>query len=142
MAETYDIAAIRTYLSLNSDLSTLVDGRIFGVELPEGQAEGNPRKAVIINDGGNGIQDESYRSIAWTLKDVRCYGETVYESVRVYNAVKQILKQLTRTLVEPEDCEPMFLYSAVPVTGRFTSREPDTNWPVSFGTFNIMIGEN
>jgi hypothetical protein len=140
--------AIRKWLLDDSEINALVGGRIYAFELPDTEADDMPRKVILINDAGSGLQDSSYRNIDWTLKDIRCHGETMYESTVVYDTVKAKLKALKRTLItgmvdaQLNPLPDIFLYSAVPVAGRFTSREPDTDWPTSFGTFNIMVSED
>lgn len=137
----YDIGAIRQYLLSESEINTLVDGRVFGIEIPDTEANAMPRKCILINSVGTGNVNAGFGAYGNTLKDIRCYGETPYESARVYDAVKHYLKQLTRREVTPTGLLPVLLYSAIPVSGSFTSREPDTDWPVTFGTYNIMISE-
>jgi hypothetical protein len=137
----FDIGGIISYLKDDAEVAALVGTRVFGFEIPGSEADDMPRATVLINDAGLGNQDGSWGATGNTLKDVRCYADSPYESARLFDLVRSKLKQLTRTEVTPTGIKAILLYSAIQVTGRFTTREPDTEWPVSFGTFNIMVSE-
>lgn len=138
----YDIGALRAYLTAQSQLNTMVGGRIYGHEIPDFESKDMPRKVILINSVGRGNQNTGYLPLDNTLKDIRCYAESPYESARLYDLVKVIMREMTRTEVLPAaGLAPVVLYNAFVVAGGFTNREPDTNWPVTFGTFNVLVSE-
>lgn len=141
----YDVGAIIAYLSADATVAALVSGRIWGDEMPPSEAVSMPRKCVIINtvgQGGYGRESRSEIAVDMRMKDVRCYGETPYEARRIYDAVNLALKRLRRHLVTPPaGLGQVLLYSAVKVAGPTSRREPDTEWPIAFGTYNFTVAD-
>lgn len=144
-AFAHDLGALIAYLTSDSTVNALVSGRIWGDEMPSSEAVSMPRKCVIINtvgQGGYGRESRSEIAIDRRMKDVRCYGETPYEAERLWNAVNLALKRLRRHLVTPPSgLGQVLLYSAVKVAGPTSRREPDSEWPIAFGTYNVMVAD-
>lgn len=140
----YDVAALRKYLLSDADVNTLSGGRVFGNELPDAEAALMPRKCVVINSAGlgsRGLAARSYMPISSRTKVVRCYGETPYDTRLLFNAVDRALKLLSRRLVTPDGLSAQLLYSAVSTGGVTTAREQQTDWPVSFSSYDVLASD-
>lgn len=150
-----DIAAVRAYLLADAQIAALVGTRVFCDELPDEEAASMPRPAIVINDSGLGsgggalgMTNESNIPIGITTKDLRCYGATFVEARRVWGLAAGALKELGQTtgrvviaLTDAYGTHSVMLYSATPAAPS-TTREPDVDWPLTFGTFNLMAAEN
>lgn len=141
----HDVGALISYLLAQSEVAALVGTRVFGMELPDVEATSMPRKCVLINSAGAAVFGMAARSeipLDSRTKDVRCYGETPYEASRVYNAVNLALKRLRRRLVTPPGgLGAVLLYSATKIGGPAALREPETEWPVLFSSYNVLVAD-
>lgn len=143
-AFAYDVGALRAFLVADATVNTLSGGRVFANELPDAEAAAMPRKCVILTSAGLGSRGLSARSnlaVSSRTKLVRCYGETPYESRRMFDAVNQALKALTRRLATPAGLSPVLVYSAVATGGVTTTREPESEWPVSFSSYDVLTAD-
>ena len=143
---TYDNGGLRLYLLSLPEVTTIVGTRVWANEMPDAEARNMPRAAILVNSAGLGSRLLIGRSnipIIARTKDIRCYGATLYESRRLFDVVHVALKALNRKrIVDPtNDTPPILLYSAVSAGGVFTNREPESNWPVSFGTYDVTASE-
>jgi len=132
----YDIAALIAYLSQNTDIVTDTAGRIYGNEMPNEQAAFMPRGLIVINSAGTARMTRDRLNLGHKIFDVRCYHSSMYLSSMLFLSVAKHLKNLQRQLING-----VLLYDASQITGRFTAREPDTEWPVSYGSFEVTISE-
>jgi len=138
---TYDNGALRGVLLADTVVNTLTAGRIFADELPDVQAKDMPRKAVVISSAG-GTGAFGYVPIGYRAKDFKCYAESPYEASRLWSAVQQVLHGIQRQLVNPPGgLGGVLLYDAARVSGPIMLREPETNWPLVFGTFSVLIAD-
>lgn len=136
MTVLYDVKPLMTYLSLDPEITSRVGTRIYGNEIPNSEADNMPRHLILVNPAGTARVDRSRLNVALRLFDFRCYGPSMYESAYLFLLVARRLKLMERNL-----SEGVLLYDATQLTGRFTSREPDTEWPVSYGSFQIFLSE-
>lgn len=141
MAVTYDVGAIRQFLLNDPDVAAIAGTKVFGNEVPESENATMPKAVVLINSAGHGRVNANYIPVNNTIKDIRCYGKTPYESNMLFMVVAHALKQLRRTVVTQNGLPDTILYSAMLVSGQFSAREPDTEWPVSWGSFEILVSE-
>lgn len=145
-----ELAAVRQYLASNAQVAALCGSHIYADELPKGLAATMPIKAIVINDAGLGagggaigMTNNSYMPVSNTTKDLRCYGETFAEARKVWGAAAGALKDLGlngREVIDIGGVRVM-LYSASPAAPAST-REPEVDWPLTFGTFNLTAAEN
>ena len=66
-------------------------GRIFGVELPKGEAAEMPRQAVVVSPAG-GPEDVAFQQITTDRLDFLCFGETVTDAYQLSESVHRRLK--------------------------------------------------
>lgn len=130
-----DVVAI---LDANASLTTLVGTRVFGGELPRVEVDSMPRKCVVVkfsgSPGGPGSGD--YTRLFEFRIDVLSYGETPLEADRVRRAAYPIFKELSR-----EEVSSTLYHRAVHSGGPLQLRDADTEWPLSFDSFDVLAAE-
>ena len=130
------VTAVMEYLKADSDIVALVGTRVFGIELPELETNFMPRKAIVIKqsggDGSGGYLEHSSPRI-----DIFCYGETPHQARTVRREVFDVLKQLIRTVTDST-----LINSISPEGGPLDLRDPDTQWPVVFESYQVFAGES
>jgi hypothetical protein len=130
------IEALVTWLKADADTAALVGTRVFGGELPTAQNASMPRRCVVIQPAGGGIMGNAYQDYGDFRVDVDCYGETPYEAWRTYLAVAGALKHLNREL-----SEGVLLHWARASGKGVSGRDPDTDWPITFASFQVLAAE-
>ncbi len=133
------VAALVAYLRADAEVAGLVMGRVCGAELPPQEAAQMPRKAVVVAaSGGSSIGPgaRSYLPVGLMQVDVRCYGETQYEAMRVFRAVHGALKRLGR---RPQG--EALLHAAYEGAGPLQTREPDVGWPMVLAVWQLLVAE-
>lgn len=130
------IDALRRYLLADPDVSELVGTRVFGGELPSGQASSMPRHAVVIRYSGGGSLGGGHQEYSDKRVDVRCYGSTIYEADRLWRSVGPALQALQREV--HADC---LLHWARRGGGPIDLRDPDTDWPFIFSSWQVLSSD-
>lgn len=132
------LAALVTWLAGRPELHTLVEGRVYGAELPPGAAASMPRKAVLCRYAGMGTGPgaRDYVRRGSARVDLWCYGETPYEAERVRLVAYAALKELERALVGTT-----LIFPVVKLAGPIPIRDPDTDWPIVVDTYQLATGE-
>lgn len=129
------VGSLRYYLLLDGPVSAAVGTRVFGEELPESEINNMPRPCTVLrSSGGPGMG--GYARIGNYRVDVRCYGETPYRAKQVWFAVYNALKHMPRT-----NSNGVLVHSARPEVMPIHMREPDTDWPLTFGSFLVLAAE-
>lgn len=138
MAVVDELGGVITHLLSVSEITALVGTHIYGVELAEGVPDLMPIAAVVINSvsGGNLSGRYSYLPYGSTLKDIKCYGTTQLEARQVWNACYDALKSMGRI-----NAGGVGLYGTMFVTGPIETKEPEVDWPLCFGTFELFAAE-
>ncbi len=129
------VTAVQEYLKADVDIVALVGTRVFGIELPELESNFMPRKAIVIKQSG-GLGSGGYLEHSSSRMDVFCYGETPYQARTVRREVYNVLKQLIRTVVDST-----LIHSISPEGGPLDLRDPDTQWPVVFESYQVYAAE-
>ena len=131
------IHALTTFLKADAAVNALTEGRIFGEEIPPDETESMPRKAVTVSSApGAGAFGRGYQEYGDVIVDIRYYGETPYEARRVRRAGYGALKNLRRS---PH--ANVLLHWAIRSGGPIGLRDPDTNWPFQFESFQVLLAE-
>lgn len=114
--------AMCDYLLSQSNITDLVEDRVFGGEIPEDEIEHMPQKMIVIQYDG-GLAVSSCVPISSPRMDFFCYGKTYFECGRVDREVYSALKSLTTTRVGEA-----LLHSAAINSGPFMARDAKTGW--------------
>ena len=121
-----------------TEVNTLVNGHIAGGEIKQAVIPSMPQKYAIVAFAGAsaGGYNSGYLPIIQVNLDVRCYGETLYEAVKVHRAIFAGLKYFRRDVQNNS-----LVHSYVPVAGPIQSWDPDGHWPMVVGTYTVTMDE-
>lgn len=135
MPEAADLeAGLCAYLKTLGPVTTLVDTRVFGGELPPGETASMPRKAIVLKkSGGVSLTGESHVEHDTQRVDLFAFGETPHEAARVARAAALGLRRLRRSVHAN-----VLLHWANSAGGALSGREPNTEWPREFQPFQVM----
>jgi len=118
------IAAIRQ-LCLQTDITAqLVGSRVFVYDLPQGEVNKMPRKALVLRGAGGGM-NQGYMQVASPRVDFWSYGETEFECGKLDLALLELLHNLTRVAVNG-----MIINNAFLSGGSYLAKEAETGWPI------------
>lgn len=137
MPEAADLeGALVAYLKTSTVLTGLLGTRVFAGELPASETEPMPRKAIVLRgSGGISLTGGSYLAHDAQRIDVFAFGETPFEAGRVMRAASLFLRSLRRSVHAG-----VLLHWANPASGASPDREPGTEWPRQFQSFQVMHG--
>lgn len=124
------------FLKADTDLAALVSTRVFGAELPRNQVASMPRAAVVVQPAGGGLMGLEFQSWGDIRVDVDCYGSTAFASWQVYLAAYRALKMMQREVVAG-----VLLHWAKPSARGNTARDPDTDWPITLSSWQVLVSE-
>jgi hypothetical protein len=130
------IEALVAFLKADAGVSAIAGTRVFGAELPRSEVDNMPRAAVVVKPAGGGllgIRDQEYGDIR---VDVDCWGATPRDGWMLYLAANAALKQLSH-----EEWTSVMLRSATPSGRGITARDPDTDWPVTMSSWQVLTHE-
>lgn len=130
------LVALITFLKADADVDALIDGRVYGEQVPQAEIERQePRKFVVVTDAG-GIERNRFLPIAQPRYDVWCYGETYHEAGNVDRAVYSALKALDRQPVGG-----VLLHNAGLAGGPMPVRDDKTGWPAKWRSITVQADE-
>lgn len=132
------IAGLVAYLKADAGVSGLAGTRVFGLELPGGQAGAMPRHAVVLQaSGGVSLTAGSYVEHDTQRVDAFSYGATPFQAERLRRAVFDALKPLRRAVAAG-----VLIHWVEPAGGWSTLRDPDGHWPVAFQSFQAFFAQD
>lgn len=137
MDEAADLeGGLVAYLKAIPAIAVLTDSRIFGGELPERETASMPRAAIVIKaSGGVSLTGESTLEHDTQRVDVFAFGPTPREAARVSREAGLALRRLA-----PGVYGGVLIHWANAASGSFATREPVTEWPRHFQSFQVMHG--
>ncbi len=133
------VEALVVYLRADAEVAAMVVGRVYGAELPPQEAAQMPRKAVVVTAAGGGATGpgaRSYLPLGTVRMDVRCYGETQYEAMKVWRAVHRALKRLGRQVQGQA-----LVHAVYEEAGPLQTREPEVGWPLVLSVWEALVAE-
>lgn len=140
------LGALRTILGLDANITALVTtapaaARIFVGELPEVEAQAQPRSAVLVQPAG-GLPEPGTAQLAQPRIDVRCYGRTPNEAWRLSLQVHESLKAIQRRIATATSSgDKALIHSATPSGGPTLLRDNDGQWPMVLRTYTLFVSE-
>lgn len=137
MSEPADLeGALVAFLKANPFVAAIAGGRVFGGELPVAETAAMPRHAVVVRaSGGVSLTGESYLDHDTQRIDVFAFGPTPREATRLMRAAFYALRSLRRSV--HAGC---LIHWANAASGSLAGREPVTEWPRQFQSFQVMYG--
>jgi hypothetical protein len=116
--------------------ATLAESRVFVDEIPPGETASMSRKCIVIEPSGPSVLGGAFQEYGDGRYDIRCYGETPYEAARLQAQVYQVMKHLQR-----ETHAGVLIHWARRSGGPIPLRDPDTDWPFRFESYQVLIAE-
>lgn len=124
------------FLKADPFVAAMAGIRVFGGELPEAETASMPRACVVVrSSGGASLTGESFLDHDTQRLDVFAFGPTPREATRLMRAVFYALRSLRRSV--HAGC---LIHWANPASGSIAGREPVTEWPRQFQSFQVMHG--
>lgn len=133
------VKAVKDILAADSSVIALVGTRVFGIELPQSEANNMPRKCIVIKPSGGagfGVGDRDFVKHSADRVDIFYYGETPFEANKLRRTAYDVLKQVSRTVVNQ-----VLVHWLNRAGGPIPLRDPDTTWPLTFESFQVFYAE-
>ncbi|MEK7765273.1 MAG: DUF3168 domain-containing protein [bacterium] len=130
------MGALVALLKADAGLALLVAERVYAGELPRGEVDRMPRKAIVLQPSGGLGPGADYLDVGPQRFDLFAYGETPFEADRVRRQAYEVLKRMRR-----QARANTLLYHVTPAGGLLSLRDPDTDWPVAFQSFSVLYAE-
>jgi hypothetical protein len=137
MPEAADLeGGVVAYLKSDPVTAAATEGRIFGGELPASETASMPRTALVVRaSGGISLTGESKLEHDTQRLDVFAFGATPRAATAVMRAAALALRRLDRSV--HAGC---LIHWANAASGSIAGREPVTEWPRQFQSFQVMHG--
>lgn len=129
------IAAVCDYLLAQSDITDLVEDRVFAGEIPEDEIDNMPQKMILIQYDG-GLTVNSCLPISSPRMSFFCYGQSYFEAGRVDREVYSTLKSLQTTRVGEA-----LIHSASIDSGPRMMRDSKTGWYFQWRSATIIADD-
>lgn len=131
-------AAVIQYLLAQTAITDLCGLRIYP-ELPDSDsAPSIPESLVVAESGGSqGSGGGSYSKWYPVRLEIWAYGPTPGKASDLFNLVRQTLKGMRRNVTADT-----LLQSASASSGAVSGRDPKTNWPFTWGSFDVSTAED
>ncbi len=131
------ILALREFLLADLSVTTEIGSRVYGGELPKNQVSSMPVKAIVVNLApGASSFGGGYQEFSDIAVDTTCYGATPHEAFQVWRVLYPALKQMRRNIKQQA-----MLHWANRSAGPLPLRDPDTDWPFIFGSWQVLFAE-
>lgn len=131
------IGALVTYLKADAAVSARAGTRVYGASLPNAGNTAMPDPSVVIRPaGGGGAFGRGGQQFADRRIDTDCYAATEHDSWLLYLDVSAALKELLRVTVNGV----LLHWARVSAEGQ-TARDPETNWPLTIASYQILAAE-
>ena len=130
------LSAICSLIRDETSLTAIHEGRVFGIELPESEAQSMPRLAVVISHSGGLSLGQGARStvpIVTSRMDVKSFGATPVDCSNLHWNIHHYLVNLKRVLIADS-----LIHSIVVSGGTLPLRDPDTDWPYFLASYDII----
>lgn len=131
------IGGLVAFLKADAGVAALAGGRVHGGHIPDRDIEAMPRATVVLKGAGGGLLGRAYLRAGDRRVDVDCYGRTDREGEDLYLAVHEALKGLRPTTVGNVQ-----LKWAEPSSRGVNLRDPDTDWPLTASSWQVLAGED
>ena len=128
-------AAIVKIIDDNAAVTTLVGTKVFGLELPNSEAQSMPQNAVVVQPAG-GVGLYNNLPLADPRVAIRSYGSTPAQALLVHNAVYDALKA-----IESDLKLTVWIHAAMQAGGPMFLREPNVDWPLVLSSWTVIADE-
>ena len=137
MSAADPVTALVSFLSGVTAINALVSGRVYGGEVAKAEVTNMPRAAIVVSPaGGLGVFGGAYQEFGDRRFDVDCYAASAGSSYALYLEAHAALKQLSRVKIGD-----VILHWARPSAGGNVGRDPQTDWPVTLSSWQVLAHE-
>lgn len=127
-------SALVDMLKADAALAALLDTRVFGGELPGPETKSMPRRALVVRASGGPTQTgRSFAEHDANRFDLFSYGATPREAGEVMATAALRLRRAGR-----EVHAGVLIHSCNSAGGFASGREPDTDWPRGWQSFQLF----
>lgn len=130
------VKALMLLLLADADVAALVGSRVFGGELPEAEAVSMPRSCLVVREAGGGLLGTGWQQYTDVRFDVFAYGATPRDASILWRAVHRRMKTFARARYGST-----LLHWAKPDAGPLPLRDPDTEAPYVFTSWQVLLAE-
>lgn len=132
------MTGILTYLKADAGVAAQVGTRVYGEEVPDGEVNSMPRKALLVQSTVGGFPPRGYGQYNRRGIDIRCYGDGYVEAFAVYRAAYEALKYMERNTQGAA-----MLYKAWEAGSPMALREPvgEPGWPMYLQSWTVMVAD-
>lgn len=128
------VAAIVAMLSADAGVAALAAGFVFGGELAPQATATMPRDAIVVQpSGGTPVGMGSYAEYDAQRVDVMAWSATPAGAVKLLATAALAMRRLKRSVFAGT-----LLHSADSAGGYTAGRDPDTQWPYAFQSFQVF----
>lgn len=127
--------AVRTAALADAEVIAQVGTRLFIPELPRTEAASMPRKCIVLSPSG-GPGNDSVQPLGYTRFDARCYGASHVDAYAVYQAFREWAREQAQARAGGA-----LIYHVTIESGPIYTREPDVDWPMVLGVYQVMASE-
>ena len=140
MPEIADLeGGLVAFLRADAFIAAMAGTWVYGGEFPDKPKSliaQMPRHAIVVKaSGGVSLTGESFLEHDTQRVDVFAFGPTPREATRLMRAAFYALRGLRRSVHAG-----VLLHWANPASGSIAGREPVTEWPRQFQSFQVMHG--
>jgi hypothetical protein len=137
MPEIADLeGGVVAFLKDDTATNAVTGGRIFGGELHPAETASMPRTAIVVKvSGGLQLLGDTFVEHDTQRVDVFAFGPTPREAAAVLRTAALALRGLRRSV--HAGC---LIHWANSASGSIAGREPVTEWPRHFQSFQVMHG--
>lgn len=137
MSEPADLeAGLCAYLLNQGTVTAEVAGRVFAGELPADETAAMPRGAIVLkSSGGVSLTAESENDHDTQRIDLFTFGATPREAATIMRTAALALRHLKRGIYGG-----VLIHWVNPAGGSAQGREPGTEWPRHFQSFQALHG--
>lgn len=130
-------------------LNDEMDVPVYYPEIPRATIDAwgmQPENTLEISAGGSVFSagDNSYVKVARMRADLRCYGPTHYQAMKVYREAAELLKEMRAQVVivgAAGEEVGVKLDNAILSSGPLALTDPDTKWPFVVATWGVHGSE-
>lgn len=134
------IGAIIALIEADTDAATLHAGRVYGGEIPEDQqavmADECPPTVVVRASPGITQFGQAFQQFGDRHLDVFCYGPTPGDAELLWRTIHPVLKQVSHQI-----WLGCLIYWVKPTGQPVPQRDPDTQWPYVFNSYQTLAAE-
>jgi hypothetical protein len=129
-------AGVVAFLKADAATFAASGGRIFGGELPADETASMPRAAIVIRaSGGVSLTGDSFLGHDTQRVDLFAFGPTPNAAGSLMRTAALALRGLRRGVYGGVQ-----IHWAIPAGGSNAGREPTTEWPRQFQSFQLLHG--